>query len=156
MPVETLKREEVFEFLRPDQVDALSRAAEVVKPKAGEFVYFRGEPADSLYVLLSGQVSLRMPGKAGVSILIDELKDKGTMFGSSLSFRIGAYATTAQCVEDSELLKASTATLKRLLEDDPRMGYAVQSKISEIYFKRYLEAVKKLQAIVMNIPLEQD
>ena len=156
MPVETLRREEVFEFLRPDQVDALSNAAEVVRPKAGEIVYLQGEEADSLYVILSGQVSLRLPGKAGVSILIDQLSERGSMFGSSLSFRIGSYVLTAQCIEDAELLRVRTSVLKRLLEDDPRMGYAMQSKISEIYFKRYLEAMRKLQAIVMNIPLEQN
>jgi CRP-like cAMP-binding protein len=156
MPVETLKREEVFEFLRPDQVDALSNAAEVLRLKAGEPVYYQGEQADSLYVMLSGEIALRLPGQAGVSILIDQLSERGAMFGSSLSFRIGTYALTAQCVEDSELLRVRTSVLKKLLDEDPRMGYAIQSKISEVYFKRYLEAMRKLQAIVMNIPLAQD
>lgn len=155
MRVETLRKEEVFEFLRPEQVDVLSNAAEVVRLRAGEFVYYQGEPADSLYVLLSGQITLRLPGKSGVSILIDQLSEKGTMFGSSLSFRIGSYATTAQCMEDAELLRVGTSVLKRLLDDDPRMGYAIQSKISEIYFRRYMEAMRKLQAIVSNIPLAQ-
>ena len=49
-----------------------------------------------------------------------------------------------------------TSVLKKLLEDDPRMGYAIQSKISEVYFKRYLDAMRKLQAIVMNIPFERE
>jgi DNA invertase Pin-like site-specific DNA recombinase len=48
------------------------------------------------------------------------------------------------------------ATLKRLLDDDARLGYAVQSRISQIYFDRYIEAVKKLQAIISTIPLETD
>jgi hypothetical protein len=30
----------------------------------------------------------------------------------------------------------------------------MQARISEIYFNRYNETMKKLQAIVMNIPLE--
>jgi len=155
MAVETLRKEEVFEFLRPEQMDALSSAAEVVRLKAGEAVYLRGQKADSLYVLLAGEVALKLPGKAGVSIVIDQLSEKGTMFGSSLSFRIGSYAATAQCMENTELLRLRTSVLKQLLDDDPRMGYALQSKISEIYFRRYLEAMRKLQAIVMNLPLEQ-
>lgn len=44
--------------------------------------------------------------------------------------------------------------MRNLLDDDPRMGYAIQSNISEIYFNRYIETMKKLQSIVMNIPLE--
>ena len=59
-----------------------------------------------------------------------------------------------QCTEDSELLKIGAVSLKRLLDDDPRMGYTIQSKISEIYFRRYIETMRKLQSIVMNIPLE--
>ena len=156
MTVEALTREGVFEFLRPDQVDALSNAAEVIRLDADEFVYYEGKTADSLYVLLSGQVALRLPGKAGVSILIDQLSERGTMFGSSLSFRIGTYVLSAQCMQKTELLRVKTSVLKRLLDDDPRMGYAIQSKISEVYFKRYLDAMRKLQAIVMNIPLEQE
>ena len=155
MTVETLTREGVFEFLRPDQVDTISNAAEVIKLEADEYVYYEGEVADSLFVLLSGQVALRLPGRAGVSILVDQLSTPGTMFGSSLSFRIGSYVLSAQCIKDTELLRIRTSALKRLLDDDPRMGYAIQSKISEIYFKRYLDAMRKLQAIVMNIPLEQ-
>jgi CRP-like cAMP-binding protein len=155
MTVETLTREGVFEFLRPDQVDAISNAAEVIKLESDEFVYYEGEVADSLYVLLSGQVALRLPGTAGVSILVGQLAEPGAMFGSSLSFRIGSYVLSAQCLQETELLRIRTSALKRLLDDDPRMGYAIQSKISEVYFKRYLDAMRKLQAIVMNIPLEQ-
>ena len=76
------------------------------------------------------------------------------MFGSCVSAAMGSYALTAQCTEDSELLKIGAVSLKNLLDEDPRMGYAIQAKISEIYFNRYIETMKKLQSIVMNIPLE--
>ena len=40
------------------------------------------------------------------------------------------------------------------MDEDLMMGYALQTRISEIYFNRYIETMKKLQAIVMNIPIE--
>ena len=147
-----LKREEIFDFLRPEQINALSEAAEVVKLKAGDTVYEEGK-ATFLYVVNSGQVTLRLPGKGGVSILIDQL-DPGSMFGSCISFEMSSYVLTAQCTQPTEVLKIKASALKRLLDDDPRMGYAIQSRISQIYFERYVEAMKKLQAIVINIPLE--
>jgi CRP-like cAMP-binding protein len=150
-----LEREEIFDFLRPEQVNALSESAEVVKLKAGETVYEQGEKATFFYVVNSGQVTLRLPGKGGVSILIDQL-GRGSMFGSCVSFEMRSYVLTAQCTQPTELLKLKAAALKRLLDDDPRMGYAIQSRISQIYFERYIEAMKKLQAIVMNIPLGAD
>ena len=148
-----LKREEIFDFLRPEQVNALSEAAEVVKFKAGDTVYEQGEKAAFFYIVNSGQVTLRLPGKSGMSLLIDQL-DPGSMFGSCISFQMNSYVLTAQCTESSELLKIKASVLKRLLDDDPRLGYAIQSRISQIYFERYVEAMKKLQAIVINIPLE--
>jgi CRP-like cAMP-binding protein len=155
MALARLKREEVFDFLRPEQVNALSEGAEVVKFKAGDTVYEKGEKAKFFYIVLSGQVSLRLPGKGGVSILIDELTH-GSMFGSCISFAIDTYVLTAQCTERTELLKIRAAALKQLLDDDPRMGYAIQSRISQIYFERYVEAVKKLQAIISTLPFEAD
>jgi CRP-like cAMP-binding protein len=153
---EQLKKHQVFGFLRPDQIDSLSNAAEVIKLKAGESVYNRGDKADSLYVVLSGEVALRLSGMDGVSILIDQLTEGGSMFGACISPSINTCILKAQCEQDTELLKIEKAVLKRLLDEDPRMGYAIQSKIAEIYFKRYVEAMRKLQAIVMNIPIQLD
>jgi len=150
-----LKRAEVFDFLRPEQVNALSEAAERVKFRTGDTVYEKGEKAQFFYVVLSGQVSLRLPGKSAVSILIDELTP-GSMFGSCISFEFASYMLTAQCTEPTELLKIKASALKRLLDDDPRLGYAIQSRISQIYFERYVEAVNKLQAIVSTLPFETD
>ena len=46
------------------------------------------------------------------------------------------------------------SALRGIMEEDPRIGYFIQSRISQIYFKRYIEIMKKLQAIIMNIPVE--
>ena len=40
------------------------------------------------------------------------------------------------------------------MDDDPLMGYAIQTLISRVYFKRYIDTMQKLQAIVHSIPLE--
>jgi len=145
----------LFEFLRPDQIHKISEAAERVRYHAGDIVYKRGEAAEHFFTVLSGQVALRLPGKAGVSILIDELH-KGSMFGSPLSLTRDSYALTAQCTEDAELLKIRSSVLKDLMDKDLVMGYATQSKLSAIYFERYIETMRKLQAVVMNIPIESD
>ncbi len=153
MDVKRLERREIFKFLRPDQVHWLSDHAQLVRLDAGEVVYYRGAKADSFYIVLNGQVELRLPGKERFHVLIDTLSE-GAMFGSCVSFAIDSYALTAQCTEDTELLKFGSNLLKGLMDEEPLMGYAIQSEISQIYFKRYIETMKKLQAIVMNIPIE--
>jgi CRP-like cAMP-binding protein len=152
---ERLTAKDVFGYLRPDQVNAISEASDEISCVAGETVYERGAAADHLFTLLKGGVALRLPGKDGVSIVIDQLS-KGAMFGSCVCFYRDSYALTAQCTEDSELLKIKGAALKDLMDGDLMMGYGLQTRISEIYFSRYIETMKKLQAIVMNIPIEVD
>ena len=153
MAIEQLDRREVFQFLRSDQVNTISDAAEVVEYEAGDTIYFKGAKAEHLFVVLDGQVSLLLPGKAGVSVLIDEATN-GTVFGSCVCFDLDTYSLTARCTRDARLLKIESVTLKDLMDEDLVMGYTLQTHISRIYFVRYIETMKKLQAIVMNLPIE--
>jgi CRP-like cAMP-binding protein len=155
MPVARLEKQHVFDLLRAEQVNTLSEASQVVKLKAGEEVYRKGEQARDFYIVLSGEVALRLPGRGGVSILIDEVTE-GALFGTCVSLTLDRYVCSAQCTKDSELLRIHTDVLRHLLDDDPRMGYAIQSHISQVYFERYMQTMKKLQAVVMNIPFEAD
>jgi CRP-like cAMP-binding protein len=104
---------------------------------------------------MSGQVSLRLPSQSGVSIQIDELTE-GAVFGSCICFQIVDYSLNAQCTRDSKILKIESATLKELMDEDLLMGYTIQTQISRIYFNRYIQTMKKLQSIVMNLPLETE
>jgi CRP-like cAMP-binding protein len=148
-----LRAHEVFEFLLPEQVNAISDASETISCVAGEMLYEMGAKADYFFTVLSGEVTLRLPGRGGVSIVIDQLST-GDMFGSCVCFERDSYSLTAQCTSDSELLKIKSAALTRLMEEDLTMGYRLQTRISKIYFHRYTETMKKLQAIVLDIPIE--
>ncbi len=152
MATDILEGHELFSFLRPDQVKTISDAAETVSLQAGETVYKRGEKATYLYVVLKGQVSLRLPGPEGVSILIDQING-GAMFGSCICLNLDSYSVNAHCTSDCQLLKIDAATLKKLMEDDLRAGYTIQTHMSKTYFRRYIDTMSKLQAIIMNIPL---
>jgi CRP-like cAMP-binding protein len=153
MTKEQLTGHDVFQLLRPDQLRTISETAEEVALKAGDTVVRRGDAADHFFIVLEGQVALRLPPKEGLSLLIDEVT-RGTIFGSCICFQINSYTLTAQCTEDSKLLKIRAATLKKLLDDDPVLGYAVQTLVSRVYFKRYLDTAQKLQAILRTMPIE--
>jgi hypothetical protein len=65
---ERLESQDVFGLLRPEQVDILSNAADVMEYKTGDTVYFHGEKADHMYAVLDGSVLLRLPGRGGISV----------------------------------------------------------------------------------------
>jgi len=153
MSTEQLIGHEVFSFLRPEQVNTISDSAELVECAAGDTVYYKGAPANFLFVVLEGQVALRLPGRSGLSILIDQ-PGPGALFGSCVCFDLQEYSLTAQCTEPSRLLKIDASVLKELMDEDLVMGYAIQTRISRVYFNRYVDTMKKLQGIVSNIPVD--
>jgi CRP-like cAMP-binding protein len=149
----TLTAQEVFSFLLPEQVNAISEAAERVSFKAGEFIYEKGDKADYFYIILDGEVTLRLPSAGGLSLVIDQM-GKGAVFGGPLGQKRKAYALSAQGTRKGKLLKIDIGVMKKLMEKDMRMGLHLQRYVANAYFDRYIDTMKKLQAIVMNIPVE--
>jgi hypothetical protein len=88
-----------------------------------------------------------------VGLTIDEVS-RGAVFGSCICFQIETYTLDARCSADSKLLKIRASTLKRLMDEDPVMGYSLQTFISRIYFKRYIDTTQKLQAVFHTMPIE--
>jgi CRP-like cAMP-binding protein len=146
MSTTQLKSHEVFQFLRPEQVDAISSAAEEITPSTGTPVFLSGEPADYFYAVLGGEVTLYLVGPHGAETVIDQVTP-GAIFGSCVCLQIDTYILNAVCTEDSRLLKIRSKVLKKLMDDDLVMGYAIQALVSRVYFKRYVETMRKLKNI---------
>jgi CRP-like cAMP-binding protein len=152
MVIEKLQSHELFGLLTPKEVERLSNASGIVKLKKGEKFYSEGVPASNLFVLLNGKVELRRPTKGGLSFLVDDVLDGG-VFGVSSLTGGERYLLNAECVEDSEVLKVESRVLRNILDENPAAGYATQRRISQIFFKRYVDAMEKLQTVVQALPM---
>ncbi len=152
MAVEKLERHELFELLTPKEMERLSETSGTVKLETGQRICLEGAPATHLFVLLKGRVELRRPTKVGLSLLIDDLTEGGIVGVSSL---MGAdrYLLNGECVEDSEVLRIDAGQLRSILEENPVVGCAIQQRISQIFFKRYVETMERLQSVVQAMPI---
>src|SRR4030042_616642 len=103
--------------------------------------------ASHFFVLLKGRVELRRPTKGGPSLLVEDLLP-GSIFGVSCLTGTERHLLNAECVEDSEVLKVEGAVLRDILKDNPVVGYAIQRRVSEIFFKRYVYAMERLETIM--------
>ena len=155
MPTNGLTSHELFQHLRPDQMDAVSDVAEEIELANGDVVFHRGDPAEYFYVVLEGQVELSLPAASGLSLQIDQALP-GTIFGSCLCVQRDTYTLTAQCLRQTRLVRIDAKTLKGLMDDDPLLGYTIQRFVSKVYFSRYIDTTSKLQSIVQSIPLASD
>jgi len=154
MPVEKLKGDEVFRLLSPKEIERLAAGSGVMKLKESEKIYSDGMPATHLFLLLKGRVELRRPTKAGQGLLVDDLVE-GSLFGVSSLTGIERYLLDAVCVEDSEVLKVESRLLRHILDENPIVGYALQRRVSAIFFKRYVQAMERLQAVAQAIPVQR-
>jgi CRP-like cAMP-binding protein len=150
MQVTAKQAENLFQFLRPEQVVALNAAAEPVQFKPGDTVYEQGSQATYMYVVVSGTISLFAPGADGLDVRINEL-GPGKLFGVCVCLGADAYTATAQCSEDAWLLRIKADVLKRLMDEDPEIGYALEKQIANIYFGRYVNATRRLSNVVAQI-----
>ena len=152
MVTDELGRHELFELLNPKEMETLSSASGVVKLIKGQRICREGAPATHLFILLKGRAELRRPTGVGLGLLVDELAG-GSIIGVSSLMGTERYLLNATCMEDSEVLKVEGVVLRNLLEENSLVGYAIQRKISQIFFKRYVDAMERLQTVVRAMPL---
>lgn len=150
MVIEKLERQELFGPLTPKEVEKLSNASGVVQLRKGERVYAEGMPASHFFVLLKGRVELRRPTRGTVSFLVDEVAEGG-VFGVSSLMEGDRYLLNAECVENSEVLKVDSQVLRRILDENSAVGYSIQRRVSQIFFKRYVDAMESLRAVTQAI-----
>ena len=150
MPIEKLEKHEIFGLLNPNQIKRLSAVSGIARLKEGDRIYSEGVPASHLFILIKGRVELKRPAKGGPNLLVDDLI-AGNIFGVSSLMGVDRYLLNAECVEDSEVLKIEGKVLRQILDENPVVGYAMQQRVSQIFFKRYLNAMERLQTITPKL-----
>ena len=114
--------------LAPDARTALlSYGARAVWP-SGFAIYARQQPADGVFVVLSGRIVLRSRVKAGRGFVPVVAAD-GETFGAEGLIPGGRYATDARAEEASETLHLSAAQLRSCLREQPMYGQAVLGQV---------------------------
>jgi CRP-like cAMP-binding protein len=100
-------------------------------------------------------VELRRPTKEGPNLLVDDLI-AASIFGVSSLMGADRYLLNAECTEDSEVLKIEGKVLRQILDENPVVGYAMQRRVSQIFFKRYLNSTERLRSVIQAIPIRSD
>ena len=111
----------------------------------GEIIF---KPASStgMYIILKGRVNILQgqPNSQEESSLISTLKE-GNFFGELALVHKTAYQSMfAQSAGDSKLLGFFQPDLKLILENYPKMGVKILTKISEILSNRLQKAEQKI------------
>ena len=101
----------------------------------GTVIFEQGDPADYLYLVVSGEVLIRYKPEDGPPINVTRVRDGG-VFGWSAIIKRRKYTSSVECSVQTQLLRVSSAELQYLCEQYPETGTIVLDRLVAIVAKR--------------------
>jgi CRP-like cAMP-binding protein len=119
----------------------------------GEVVYQPDRTPTHVFVLLEGQVHLRLPAGAGETGMLVSQVRKGEFFGIAPLLGSDRYTTRAQCAEASRILFIEAKPFLEVLDANPVVGHRIMTAVARVYFDRYLQIVERIQKVLSGLAL---
>jgi CRP-like cAMP-binding protein len=136
---EWLKKTELFINLKESHLDALLSWSSVESFTEGKTIFRQGEEATRLYVLIEGTIELTVKAQERIDFMTSKIDKEGAVFGTPSLMEPFRYNVTATCLRPAKVLLIEAAHLKKMMEEDPKMGMEIMRKLASIYFKRLNE-----------------
>lgn len=154
MSIDTmLKGHDLFRSLSVEETHRISDFSKVRTYAGGEVVFEFGSQCFHIFMLMDGLVDLRLPANPPEYSFVISKIEKGELFGLSPLFDSRKYTSTALCREKTEVLSIEAKPFRELLQKNHLAGFNIMSQVARIYFGRYIDVLKNLQAVVSQIPL---
>ena len=109
----------------------------------GAVIFGQGDPADYFYILLKGRIRLTI-GEDGHSVYV--VSKPGEAFGWSSLLGRKYYSASAQCMEETRLLRMEKTKLQEILDKDPINGLIFFKKLSGILGNRLLQIYQMISS----------
>ncbi|MEW6567842.1 MAG: ATP-binding protein [Chloroflexota bacterium] len=146
--VETLKRFSLLAGLPEDALRTMARLAREQDYSEGSLVFSEGSHAEHFYLVLSGKVSLEKRvqlGRTGTARRATiEVVGAGQPMGWSSLVEPYEYTSTGICLEATTLLVIPGEELRRLMAEQPEVGYQLIARIAGLIRKRMASATATL------------
>ncbi len=131
-----LKKTELFENLNEPRLNAILSHSSVESFGEGKTIFQQGEEATRLYVLIQGTVDLTVKAQEQIGFMTSKIDQEGAVFGTPSLMEPSHYNVTATCLKPTQALMIEVGHLKKMMEEDPKMGMEIMKKLASIYFNR--------------------
>ena len=144
-----IENKEVFSLLTPKQIAEISEAAVIKNFEEGQIIYEQKELAKSFYILLEGEVTLRLPSKRDTSIEtfsleIEKITGHGAVFGPNLLFGVKRYMVRARVTKPSQIMILDAEKFLEIIREN-KSEFIIMSYLAKVYFHRYINAMKEFE-----------
>ena len=114
-----LRRAPLFQGLSETSLTSIAQSASLQEFEAETSIYEHGGPARELFVLVEGEVALRLSARSGESQELERRRSPD-VFGEAAIWDDGPRMVTAQTTEPTSVLVIQRETLEQLLGPESR------------------------------------
>lgn len=140
---EVLSEAPVFNRMSGDYIERLAGHAVEKSVESGEVLFRIGEPAESFFMLIDGEVSIEIPAVSGPTLQVQRLKAVRVL-GWSWLLPPFKWSFNARAETNSRVLVFDGAAVLTDCESDPAFGYEVVKRFSALMAERLDAAHKKM------------
>jgi CRP-like cAMP-binding protein len=147
---EALRFYPLFAHQNADILAQIAMLATEKEVEAGYQLFFEGEVAKTLYLVLDGSVVLTMNmGKKGDQ-KVEELEPltKGEVAGWSSIVKPHIYKMGAYTGQKSHLVAFDGEKLRALFDDNPNFGYYFMQKLAEVIGERLISKCVQIMSLI--------
>jgi len=134
---ECLQTSDLFAGLGDETLARIAALCQTESYKAGAVIFSEGDPADKLYILNEGIVTIRIqaaPG--GKSLVVQPIEKKAGVLGWSGLADPSVYTASAVCATDVRVIAIDGEKLMALLREFPSAGLEVMKRLVAIIGSR--------------------
>ena len=125
----------LFQGLTPDESDLVYPLFRVCRESAGNVLFEQGDPADYVYVIIDGEISILYKPEDGPELTISRVRSEGVV-GWSSAIGNPVYTSTAVCSAECRLLCLSGDALRELYQEHPDTGIVILERLAALIAKR--------------------
>lgn len=133
-----------------EQLDLLIPLLEPFNVPAETVVFFQGDKATYLYLIIHGSVAICYKPYDGPQITLTHL-NVGDVFGWSSVVGSATYTSTIVAETDLEALRIRGVDLIQLCVEDPQSSYVILDRLAEVVSPRWKHAKTQIQAMLQDI-----
>jgi CRP-like cAMP-binding protein len=147
IPIKDLKEADLFRGLDSKQLQPFTKHFTEMNFQVGEVIFSQGNPAQNLYILSEGEVTLGIKTKGEIDITAYSVGKKGEIFGLPCLIKPYRNNVSAVCKRRTRVFAIHGEVLRRLMMKNRRVGIEMMEKVAEIYYNR----LNSTRAMIANL-----